>query len=191
MADPSLCECRVNGIPQHLHWNGREIVSKISNEDFLYLRHKQVAGAGYGAEGIPGLRVGDQSANSELLNPKGQPTDVLFHSETGERLKDQIAKVSVADLQGNVYPNEKSRQPRRLKDGTTETGPADVYSIFVKHLPDRCMYPHCEIRIRVNDKDVAPEKGVQSPSGKTMIRKVISDLASRWRAEMLGLTELG
>ena len=182
MSEDSAAKCEVPGIPDRLHRNAKPEVAEIPSEDLLYLFHTPLpVDEPYGSE-IPEYRVRDQSANSHDLNPDGSPTDVLFNDETGERRVLQIARLDVASLIIVNLPNPNTRLVKKLPSGETVTT-EDVYSVRVVHKPEKCNYPHCEIRTLKNGKELG--KNWDNRWAKGTIRRRIAEIAQKSRKEML------
>ena len=172
-------------IPAHLHSKGKLRIAEVSIDDFFYLHHSPIPeGEPYGFSLSTHLRATNQSANSHLLNPDGQPTDVLYNIRTGDRIENQIACIAVSDLRTLCFPN-----PNKIKknpDGTdVPPTESEQYSFKICHYPTPCMYPHCEIH---TFEGGVKKKEVGSSSMKTLIRRAFAQLAEKYRSEMLKYT---
>lgn len=171
-------DCARLGIPSHLHRNGRDTV-QIESIDCLYLRHPPLPAGGKYQNDIPDYRLLEQSANSRLLNLKGEPEDVLYNIRDGNHhLNLQVACLSVSDIWKLDIPNPHTIQ--YADDLKTIIKSQDRYSFAVTHKPADCMFPHCDITALKNGK--APKD--ISPGIKTTIRRNLAALAESHREAM-------
>lgn len=177
------CTCEVPGIPTRLHKAGRDAVLFIDQADRMFIRHTPVTGdLGYGSAWIAPYHWVDQSANSELLNPEGSATDVLFNTKEGHIMRGlEIACLLVADVTSLQFPNP-NFQPKDKGGNDIPITEADLYSFEVVHKPESCMYPHCELILK---KGGVKLKKLDKEAVKSYIRIAFSNLASKFRAEML------
>jgi hypothetical protein len=173
----SPADCLIFTIPVRLHSDGRGAVPSIDPRDWLYMRHPPLArGIGYGSK-IPGHdKLGDQSANSRLLNKScGSPTDVLYDTADGNHLWTWgIAGFSVRQITQLSLPNPNTAF-RRVHG---QPIPPDVYSFRVRHSPMPCMYPHCEIYAFKNNTERLHD--IRN-SMRTTIRRQFAQMADRNR----------
>lgn len=181
------CEgaCDTVGIPEHLHSHGRSKGLMITQEDRLFIWHRPLEGDyGYGNGGIPGYRWLNQSANSEQLNPDGQPSDVLFDTKNGGKMPGlEVACLSVSDLISLKFPNPKY-QPKDKHGNPLPITDADMYTFEIGHRPEACMYPHCEIFLQKGGIEV---KKLDKENVKSVIRSELSIFADKHREEMLAM----
>jgi hypothetical protein len=173
----SPAECSIPTIPARLHSGGRGAVPSLDPKDWLYLRHPPLPhGIGYGSK-IPGHdNLGDQSANSRLLNRRyGSPTDVLYNTAGGNHFWTWgIAGFSVRQITQLSLPNLNTA----FKKVRGQPIPPDVYSFRVTHSPTPCMYPHCEINAFKNNTKIPDD--IRN-SMRTTIRRQFAQMADRNR----------
>ncbi|MEI7451409.1 MAG: hypothetical protein WCJ75_17505 [Desulfomonile sp.] len=151
------------------------------NADRLYLHHESIAiDEAYGFD-IKGVRCVDQSANSNLLNPVGDPCDVLYDTKNGGRLANkQIACIPVVELRQIAFPN-----PNMIKknaEGQDITPAEAMHNFDVQHSPTPCMYPHCEILLYQNGER---RSHINSNAVKSTIRRMFARIADQYRSEVL------
>jgi hypothetical protein len=132
MADPA---CVALGIPERLHTEGREPDSQFADSELLYRR---IAG-GYEREDLIAafsLKPGE-SLNRQRYS--AYPQDVLFNIVDGNHhVGSTILAFEVRQVRQQI--------PQSVNNQVV------TYSFRLKHKPEDCMYPHCEIEVWENGR---------------------------------------
>ena len=190
-------ECDVEGIPSHLDRKSRGAVNPLPPGDRLYLWHQPLPGPDepYGFDSpldvplrgekdwdgvIPGLRSANQSVISHERNlPDGSPCDVLYHPTRGHLKGMQVACICLDQLRTKTFPHPTIV----IHDSKGQPVPSGSdFSFDADHVPERCMYPHCEIRLKFQGKD---KKSVGSEEIAMAVSRIMARLAEANRLEML------
>ena len=154
-------ECSAKGIPEHLHRNDRPANQSFPDNEKLWMRfspeHPLMDG-----KPPPGIfRPTGQSVNRELMG-ESEPLDVLYsihgppHPSTHGILEFNVS--AVTSLR-KPHPEQAER----------------IFTFRVIHMPERCMYPHCEIQAYL---DGQPLEEVRPNKIKTWLREAMH---AAWR----------
>jgi hypothetical protein len=153
-------DCSAKGIPERLHRDNRLTIQSFSDKEKLWMRfdpsHKLVEG-----KPSPGiLRSNKQSVNREF--PEAQPPthmeDVLYNiNGPPHHLDSGILEFKVSHV--NTLQKEHPTEPEK------------VFTFQIIHDPERCMYPHCEIRAYLNGSELDE---IRPSRIKTWLREQIS-----------------
>jgi hypothetical protein len=113
------------------------------------------------------------------------PFDVLYGvTDKGHHFDEHVAKLTVGEVEMIDYPN----MGTEIKDRTGKIiKEAARYSLRVMHEPEQCMYPHCELRLHIDDKPYDNKKKVP-PRVKTNMRHECAMIAERYRSEISRLS---
>lgn len=140
MADPDCLSLR---IPERLHREGRPEDQHFEETEFLYRWLSSTYPASELKESFR-LTLGE-SVNREKYSK--YPADVLFDIKHGNhRIGQPILPFQVRQLQQD-FPRE-------------EGGKTVIYSYRVRHKPERCMYPHCEVEVWSNGRLIRDVKQI-------------------------------
>jgi hypothetical protein len=135
--------CLSLGIPERLHREERPEDQHFEETEFLY---RWLASTYPDSE----LKESFRLTPGESVNRKkysDYPADVLFDIRHGNhRIGQAILPFQVGQLQQD-FPIEKN-------------GQTVVYTYRVRHKPEGCMYPHCEVEIRSNGQLIEDAKKV-------------------------------
>ena len=157
MAEPdALCQGR--GIPEHLHQLGRAPENVFAAEESVYRRFKPELKLELSEDHYEIFTTRRMSVNRERYSAR--PEDVLFNVDGPPHFDSWgVAALEVEGIQSIRVQHPDPKQ--RIE-----------YTLKVRHKPERCMYPHCEIEVFANGEPV-PE--IKPSSVKTKIKSAMAN----------------
>lgn len=155
--DSSDPDCHARGIPDHLHQLGRPVDSEFTPTEALYRRFNPSFSLDNPDSIYAIFTTRRMSVNREKHSHR--PEDVLFNVDGPPHfLAWGIAEIHVATVTDIHVPHPNSREPIH-------------YSLAVRHQPERCMYPHCEIEVYANGERI---EEIKPSSAKTRIKAAMA-----------------
>lgn len=161
-------DCANLGIPSNLHTLDRRPGDEFRPEEMLHIRIPKSDGNDYSDAFLREFRCQNQSANRGKFSA---PTDVLFNikSETHFFASHVVLSVTVGAVLAISCPNEGSIQHDKNTKAVIKS--ADVYRFLVKHVPEKCMFPHSEFILLKNGIEFTGD--FRSKTTKSALRKAM------------------
>ena len=160
-------DCFRMGIPDHLHKNGRDEDSQFQKNEKLYRRFNisppKNTWLNSREKSAAVFRLNDDSYNRDKYSRK--PNEVLFNIRAKDKndhfFNHGILELNIQRLNSKKFNNIKIN------------GQIAKFRFLPKHVPEICMYPHCEIHAFQGDEKVNP---VSSKSARAIIRDIFVEL---------------
>ncbi len=168
-------KCQFETIPEYLHSNEKSAVNEINEDDLFYMWFK--GDLDEGSRMIPGHnKLHNQSVDSDLLNPSGSASDVLFDTKNGEHNHEKGLSTATLDHK-SIISFRKIDELKQVRLNKEVVYPKPVYTFKVVHSPTPCKFPHCEIILNVDDKQETEDSYIINKTMKTYIRLRFRNIA--------------